>query len=184
MTDRTWEEKLEGWDRHAWMAVHGEWASEAFAERSKARSEAREALARALTAAASAALLGQMGKLDWIELEVEREECEAAEQAMEAAPEGDGDYIAEGTIDPDSVSGWEVEEEIYCRTWTGWECAEGERVLRLRNGREIALAHNWWRRADRMSQRRRRDLWRVLWREEDPEPEPEADETEADEADE
>jgi len=104
------------------------------------------------------------------------------------AKEWDGDDVADAVIDPDAVSGWDVEEVVWSRSWRGWDCEEGERVVQVRHERHYGLVHHWWRRASRMSQRRRRDLWRVLWREEDPqteepepEPEPEEEEDEADE---
>jgi len=183
MTNRTWEEELENWDRHAWMVDHGEWASAAFSEQAEAREKAREGLAASLTAAANAAAVGS--RVDWLDVEIKRAEAEAAEEAMEGCPEGDDDYIAEGVIDPDGVA--EMEHEVlWSRRWRGWDCEEGQQVVRVRGaGGFVAIAHNWWRSAYG-GQRHERDLWRVLWKEteETEETEEEEEEEEADEADE
>lgn len=176
--NRNWEKMLEDWDHQAWMEDHGEWASSAYAELAEARAEARASMADVLKWAASAAATGTV---NWGEIEYYKEEYLAAEAAMQSCPEGDADYIKAGIIDPDRVS--QLQNEIlWQRCWEGWDCEEGERILRVRDAAGSAIVHNWWRDSCG-GQRRERDLWRVLWREEAEETEAETEEAEeADEA--
>lgn len=160
---------LDGWNRHDWMQEHGDWASSRWdAERAEydgalvAARDSIDAIADTLADApiaerADADSLDIDSAIDSAQDIIERlERLRAACAALDGSvsPDG-GDYIAEGTIDPDDVAG-ECHSE--CRvggdSWRGWDCTEGWAAYLLPDGRVVA---NWWRSAE--GQRHERDLW-------------------------
>lgn len=141
---------LEDWDRHEWMAAHGEWASSEWDEERKEYEEA----AAALVAAAAA-----LPNSDRAQPSALSELKEAYDRLREAAEALDGqvrpdesDYIAEGLLDPDGVA--DDAEALDAKDgWQGWDCTEGWRAYR--RGRDLYI--NWWRNA--YGNRHSRDLW-------------------------
>jgi len=155
-----WSRYIGDWDTQEWMEEHGEWVSSQWDEERAERDEAREALAEALRAAADAAEGGD--DIDWAAVEAARERLDAADEAMADAVEPDeGDYIAEGTIDPDGVSD-SPGTRVWSDSWQGWDCQEGEDVYVAAAAEDggIRVVHNWWR-AAYGPHRHARDLWRV-----------------------
>jgi hypothetical protein len=71
----------------------------------------------------------------------------------------DGDYIAEGTIDPDEVSS-DPGVRIWSDSWQGWDCQEGDEVYLSIVDDGIRVVHRWWRTAYTRT-RHDRDLWRI-----------------------
>lgn len=140
------------WDRQEWLAEHGEWASEHWRAKrtdySLAVAEVREALdelPRAEYAAPEdlADLDNAVGALR-----------SAAHALVGQVLPNEGDYIAEGTIDPDCLSG--SEPLGVSARWSAWDCTEGWAAYR--NGSALVL--NWWRAPTHaQSVRHARDLW-------------------------
>lgn len=151
----TVEAFLADWDRHEWMQRHGEWASEAWDDDREAYRAASERLASAIDADPE-----DVGRLDGPDLE-EIQEAFAALQAAATSLEGqvrpgEGDFIAEGTIDPDALEDRATEPEVAAASWQGWDCREGWRAYRVGD----ALALNWYRLA--WGHRHARDLWVIV----------------------
>lgn len=151
----TIEDFLSEWDRHAWMQQHGSWASEEWDGAREAYERARERLEKAIDVDAQ-----NVDRRDGLDLDEAREAFEAyvaAASALEGQVRADeGDYIAEGVIDPDGIEDRATEPDVAAASWQGWDCREGWRAFRVDN----ALALNWYRLA--WGHRHSRDLWLVV----------------------
>lgn len=151
---------LKSWDRQAWMADHGEWASAQWEEERedyRACTEALEATLedalKALRSRDASDLRDGVPDIDLKDIEDAYEELGRAANALlyQVRPD-ESDYIAEGTIDPDGVAddaehlGVEVQ-------WQGWDCTEGWSAYRVGE----ALYAQWYRNA--YGNRHDRELW-------------------------
>jgi hypothetical protein len=154
MTKRTGDEIYESctdflsdWDRQDWMESHGEWASSAWTSEREAYDDASARVQDALADSES---------VDVDELLAAIEELQAAAEALrdQVLPDS-SDYIAEGTIDPDSVRSSSECLDIG-ESAQGWDCTEGWSAYRSGD----ALVVQWYRHA--RGQRHDRDLWVVV----------------------
>jgi hypothetical protein len=146
------ESFLADWNRGDWAVDHGEWASAEWDDAREEYDAAVEALAAAVKAAAPSERAGRDALAD---VRAALKAAEAAAEALDGQVRPDeSDYIAEGTIDPDDVSG-DAESLDVGASWQGWDCQEGWSAHR--SGDDLYL--NWWRSPYPNTNRHQRDLW-------------------------
>jgi len=146
------ESFLADWNRGDWMTEHGDWAS---AEWDDAREEYDTAIEALNAAVKSAPAADRADRGALADIRAALEAAEAAAEALDGQVRpDDSDYIAEGTIDPDDVSG-DAEGLDVGSSSQGWDCREGWSAHR--SGDDLYL--NWWRSPYPNTNRHQRDLW-------------------------